>query len=151
MPELIMPLADRIDMILFLWVFWRAVPNMGERRVSTIVEDGICDTPFDGMAIIDCTMEASCQLEVLGREEPGRPDNLEESFGAWLARCDLIGESTFSSTLREDPEVWSSFFSCRLPFPLRFPDLADFFDLEVCSGLTSWGIYPAGYERIWIA
>lgn len=79
--------------------------------MSTMVDAGIGDAPLDGMAIIDCGLEALCQLEVLGREEADAPEDFGSSLETLLIKWDLIGERTFSSTLLGDPAVSFALFS----------------------------------------
>lgn len=97
---------------------------------------------------MDWGLGALCQLEVLDLEEPGTPDGSGTSFTTLPARWDFIGDKTFSSTLLEDPGVDFALCACLPSFPFRPVDLVTFLGLAVYPDLTSWGIYPDGYERM---
>lgn len=102
---------------------------MGDRLVSTMVDAGIWAAPLCGTAIMECEDEASRQEDVLGRDELGTL-SFVTSLETLLARCDLIGWSTFSRTLLEDPGEVLPLCSCNLCSFLCFEDLLDFFDFE---------------------
>lgn len=92
--------------------------------------------PFDGTTIKDWGREAACQLEVLGRADPGAPEGFGTSLEALLMKCNLIGDRTFSSTLRDETEADFSFDSRCTDF-FCLAGLVGFRDLVLQSSLKS--------------